>query len=363
MSEEQRESLQLDDKTADDEIIVKDEAVKDETVKDPKEQIWEDEKLDFDFPDLGKKNRDFLNILVSVLSIVTLCICTVTLIMAINVRNDVVAVRQDLDEMQAHVQSGGYAQISGEETVLDDVANVHGETVDGTEAADIVEAAELENVIWNADSDDHSGIRRVYLTFDDGPSSNTDRILDVLAKYDVKATFFVVGKDNYSEQYRRIVEEGHTLAMHSYSHVYSEIYKSVDAYSQDLTKLHDYLYELTGYDCNIVRFPGGSSNTVSDVDMLELAKYLDGQGMVYFDWNISSGDAEHGYLTPQQIADNVLGNLDRYNNAVVLMHDAANRDTTVDALPIIIEKILESEDTVLLPITSETAAVQHLRLK
>ena len=213
---------------------------------------------------------------------------------------------------------------------------------------------------WDGKGDSSSGIRRVYLTFDDGPSANTDRILDILAQYGVKATFFVVGKEGYADQYRRIVEDGHTLAMHSYSHRYNEVYASLDAYKADLTKLHDYLYELTGEDCRFVRFPGGSSNTVSTVSMWDLIDYLDSEDMVYFDWNVSSGDSTGGKKSVEQLTSNVLDNIGKYNNAVVLFHDAAGKTTTVDALAGIIEKILDSDNTVLLPISEDTVKVQHL---
>jgi peptidoglycan/xylan/chitin deacetylase (PgdA/CDA1 family) len=230
------------------------------------------------------------------------------------------------------------------------------------EEAESEEVASLENTaVWDRKGDTTDGMKRIYLTFDDGPSSNTDKILDVLDSYGVKATFFVVGKNGYDEQYRRIVEDGHTLAMHSYSHKYSEIYASLDSYKADLTKLHDFLYELTGVDCNIVRFPGGSSNTVSKVDMRELISYLDDEGMIYFDWNVSSQDASSTNKGAEYIADSVLSNMNKYNNTVVLFHDAANRDSTVEALPVIIEKILESGDSVFLPITESTVLVQHLR--
>ena len=98
-------------------------------------------------------------------------------------------------------------------------------------------------------------VRKVYLTFDDGPSGNTSRILDILAEYDVKATFFVVGKEEeqYQELYKRIVDEGHTLGMHSYSHKYDEIYQSVDSFAQDMSKLQEFLYETTGVWCQIGR--------------------------------------------------------------------------------------------------------------
>jgi peptidoglycan/xylan/chitin deacetylase (PgdA/CDA1 family) len=148
--------------------------------------------------------------------------------------------------------------------------------------------------------------------------------------------------------------------MHSYSHKYSEIYASLDAYKADLLKLHNFLYELTGVDCNIVRFPGGSSNTISKVDMNELISYLDDENMIYFDWNVSGQDATGTSRSAQSIADSVLNNLNKYNNSVVLFHDASNKDSTVAALPIIIEKVLESENSVFLPISEDTVLVQHV---
>jgi peptidoglycan/xylan/chitin deacetylase (PgdA/CDA1 family) len=229
------------------------------------------------------------------------------------------------------------------------------------EESDIAEAESLENqASWDRQGDKSDGMKRIYLTFDDGPSSNTDKILDILDSYGIKATFFVVGKSGYDEQYKRIVSEGHTLAMHSYSHKYSEIYQSLDTYKADLLKLHDFLYELTGVDSKIVRFPGGSSNTISKVDMGELISYLDEQDMIYFDWNVSSQDASSVTKSTQDIADNVINGLGKFNNSVVLFHDASNKDTTVEALPIIIDKVLESEDSVFLPISDDTVLVQHV---
>lgn len=211
-------------------------------------------------------------------------------------------------------------------------------------------------------SKEETDIRKVYLTFDDGPSSNTNRILDILAEYDVKATFFVVGKEEeeYQSLYKRIVEEGHTLAMHSYSHKYSEIYQSVESYSADLRRLQEFLYETTGVWCRYCRFPGGSSNAVSKVDMHDLIAYLDGQDMSYFDWNISSGDAASSYISPQNIIRNCTVKLQDYDEAIILMHDAANKNSTVEALPKLIETIQAMEDTKLVPITDDTEQVHHI---
>ena len=209
--------------------------------------------------------------------------------------------------------------------------------------------------------DSNEGMHKVYLTFDDGPSRNTDKILDILNEYGVKATFFVVGKDGFEEQYQRIVAEGHTLGMHSYSHKYQEIYQSLDSYVKDLNQIQSYLYEMTGENSTIVRFPGGSSNSVSHVDMHELISYLNQHGLTYYDWNISSADAGKGYISASQIVSNVMNNVRKYDSAVILMHDSADRNSTVEALPTIIEKILESENTVLLPISDDTVPIQHIQ--
>lgn len=212
------------------------------------------------------------------------------------------------------------------------------------------------------DSDTEDGIRKVYLTFDDGPSSNTGEILDILAEYDVKATFFVVGKEEekYQPLYKRIVEEGHTLAMHSYSHKYSEIYQSKESFVEDLTKLQEFLYDTTGVWCRYCRFPGGSSNTVSSVDMHDLIAYLEEQDMSYFDWNVSSGDASSAYISPDAIVRNSTSKLQNFQEAIILLHDASDKDSTVEALPRLIEQIQAMEDTKILPITDDTEAIHHI---
>ena len=204
--------------------------------------------------------------------------------------------------------------------------------------------------------------KKVYLTFDDGPSSNTDQILDILKDYDVKATFFVVGKtdERSVKAYQRIVEEGHTLAMHSYSHKYDEIYESKEAFARDQNSLQEYLYETTGVWPRIYRFPGGSSNTVSKVDMQELIEYLTDIGITYFDWNVASGDAVSRTLPAETIVNNCLSGIEKQKESVILMHDASNKGTTIEALPRIIEAIQEQGDAELLPITDETVPVQHI---
>ncbi|MCM1188204.1 MAG: polysaccharide deacetylase family protein [bacterium] len=203
---------------------------------------------------------------------------------------------------------------------------------------------------------------KVYLTFDDGPSIYTDDILDILDDYGVKATFFVVGKetDSAKEALQDIVDRGHTLGMHSYSHKYSDVYRSVDDFAEDFTKLQDYLYDVTGVKSNVYRFPGGSSNTVSRLDMHEFADYLAEQEVRFFDWNISSGDGGRALLSVETLVKNCTEDIEKHGTSVILMHDSASKSTTVDALPTIIENILAMEDTVILPITDDTEPVQHI---
>ena len=207
--------------------------------------------------------------------------------------------------------------------------------------------------------EDIEGTRYVYLTFDDGPSTYTDEILDILKEHDVKATFFVCGKPKYEAQYKRIVEEGHTLGMHSYSHKYSEIYESMDNYKADLDKLRIFLYETTGVWSRYYRFPGGSSNTVSKVDINDLTAYLDSADITFYDWNVSAGDDRAG-ATKDVIYANIVNNVPRFKHCIVLMHDAADKKSTVEALPEIIEAIEAMDDTVIVPITDDTLPVQHI---
>lgn len=213
--------------------------------------------------------------------------------------------------------------------------------------------------------DNETAQKEVYLTFDDGPSSSTSKILDILKEYDVKATFFVVGKtdETSAKLYQRIVEEGHTLAMHSYSHKYNEIYKSQENFVEDMEKLQEYLYDTTGVWTRFYRFPGGSSNTVSDVDMQKLMTYLDENGITYFDWNISSGDASSVQISSDNIVDNCINGLKDKSECMILMHDANEKRTTVEALPEVIRRIQERGDSVFLPITDETSPIQHITLQ
>ena len=209
-------------------------------------------------------------------------------------------------------------------------------------------------------SDPKTWPRRVYLTFDDGPSANTAKILDILKKYKVKGNFFVVGKEDpeLQKMYKRIVDEGHVLCMHSYSHKYNEIYSSVDAFTADLDKISELLRDVTGSVPKIYRFPGGSSNSVSRLPMKDFIKVLDERGITYYDWNVVAGDATNPMLPADKIIENSLCDLNEYEEAMILFHDLSNKTSTVEALPAIIEAIQKSGIPIV-PIDDDTIPIRH----
>lgn len=207
-------------------------------------------------------------------------------------------------------------------------------------------------------------IRKVYLTFDDGPSSYTKDILDILKRYNVKATFFVTGMNlQYDECLQEILDDGHSLGLHTFSHVYSDIYNSLDNFKEDFNKVRDYVYLNTGEKINLYRFPGGSANNVvSEETRNEILAWLKKEGIIYFDWNVYSGDAENQLLSAEEIADNCIKGVEECNTAIVLLHDSNGKKSTIEALPLIIEGINQLDDTMLLPMDEETVTIQQIRL-
>ena len=184
----------------------------------------------------------------------------------------------------------------------------------------------------------------VYLTFDDGPNpGTTDVILDILKEEGVEATFFVTN-NGPDDLIIREANEGHTVALHTASHDYGKIYSSDEAYFADLQAVHDRVQNLTGIDSRIIRFPGGSSNTVSrrysNGIMSRLTQEVQNKGYKYYDWNISSGDAEGGSPPPSKIYNNVVSSLRKDRSNMVLMHDI--KTYTRDALRDIIHYCKEN---------------------
>lgn len=178
-----------------------------------------------------------------------------------------------------------------------------------------------------------------YLTFDDGPSDNTLEILKILKKYNAKATFFVINTKNI-DYVKQIHNEGHTIGLHSYTHKYDVIYANSTAYYADLNQISAKVEELTGVKSTVIRFPGGSSNQIKGSCkgiMTFLTKSVLANGYSYFDWNVSSGDAESNNVPYTKIRDNVLSQAKNKNSICVLFHDSAVKTSTVQALPEIIE--------------------------
>ena len=180
----------------------------------------------------------------------------------------------------------------------------------------------------------------IWLTFDDGPSATiTPKVLDILKKENVKATFFVLNYSSSNEHLiKRIVAEGHTIGIHGYSHEYSKIYKSKETFMNNIYSLQDKIYKSTGVKSMYIRFPGGSSNTVSrhycKGIMTELTKEVLSKGFRYYDWNISSGDAG-GAKNAKAVYKNVTKNLSKKRGNLVLCHDIHQK--TLEALPDIIK--------------------------
>ncbi len=202
------------------------------------------------------------------------------------------------------------------------------------------------------------GKKTIYLTFDDGPGPHTARLLDVLAKYNVKATFFVTGLNPaYDAMITRAYKEGHSIGLHTYTHRYQTVYASKEAYYQDLNLISNKVKNLTGVETKLIRFPGGSSNTVSKRVpglMTLLARDVEARGYKYFDWNITSGDAGETTST-QVVANNVIRNL-RNDYSIVLQHDS--QGFSVNAVETIIQYGL-SHGYTFAPLTMSSPTAHH----
>lgn len=179
----------------------------------------------------------------------------------------------------------------------------------------------------------------IYLTFDDGPSEHTGRLLDVLKKYGVKATFFVTGRGD-DTFFKREYDEGHTVALHTNTHNYAYVYSSIDNYFSDLNTISNRVKAQTGIESKLIRFPGGSSNLVSrrydgrTRIMSKLVNEVTKRGYTYFDWNVDSNDAG-GAKTADEVFNNVTSRLVVGGDSVVLQHDV--KGFSVDAVERIIE--------------------------
>ncbi len=206
-----------------------------------------------------------------------------------------------------------------------------GKELEGTESINVTQSGKLP-------PRQPSKEKVAYLTFDDGPTNNvTPAVLDTLKKYNVKATFFVLGKmvETHPDVLKRTYNEGHFIANHSYSHDYNYLYSTPDNFIADMKKSESTIKKVLGEDINVdyIRFPGGGFYESRKAYREAAVK----NGYYYVDWNCLNGDAEGGKKTHQQLVDGVIKTSKGKNEIVILMHDSSSKMTTAESLGQVIE--------------------------
>lgn len=295
--------------------------------------------------------KDVQKKILTVALVVGVILVLFSLLQIILLKQEMKEIKQELGELKTIV--------TGEKT---DIHQEDSNSVSSGDAEQAVSSAIQSEVPEEESLKEPDVKHKVYLTFDDGPSKQTEAILDILDEYGVKATFFVVGKEGekVQERLQMIYDRGHTIGMHSYSHDYADIYDSMEAFRADFLKSKKYIYDATGVETKYFRFPGGSSNRAGKIDMNDVVTFLQEQGVEYYDWNVSSGDGGGTLMPADVIVENCTKNILRYDTSIILMHDSAGKSTTVEALPQIIERIQAMEDTAILPITQASKPVHHV---
>ena len=242
------------------------------------------------------------------------------------------AIDESGNDLTAYVQVTGEVKpwIVGSYELNYYIMNEQGETASAKRVVNVVPQPMPDTVVPEE--------KTIYLTFDDGPGPYTERLLNLLANYGVKATFFVTGNGpDYDDMIGRAYREGHAIGVHSYTHDYSRIYANEQAFFDDFQAMEDLIYSQTGSYTRLFRFPGGSSNTVSRNYnygiMSRLARYMTDMGYVFFDWNVTSGDAGETTST-YRVAENVKNGCSEHTVCVVLQHDI--KGFSVDAVENII---------------------------
>lgn len=257
-------------------------------------------------------------------------------------------------------------KVFGLQKQLDELRNQK-QAAEVSATADVAQAKEKtqetvsgDAIVVSGGAVDTAVKKKVYLTFDDGPGTQTAKILDILRENKVKATFFVTGKeDTYSKKlYKRIVKEGHTLGMHSYSHIYDDIYSSKKEFKRDLNQIYTLLYETTGVAPTYYRFPGGSSVTGIDVPIHDLISILEEKGLIYLDWNVISPDTTQASVSKKKMITGILEGVAAYDSSVILLYDVADHPMTAKALPEIIKQ-LKKQNCEILPVNEATALIRH----
>lgn len=233
------------------------------------------------------------------------------------------------------------AQVASQDAAAQD-GQSQGELSRGERAPSDERAAELALDPDRATKWNYKGVEEkvVYLTFDDGPSYNTEKILDILDDYGAKATFFVTGRSpEYRSSIKDAYERGNSIGLHTMTHDYDKLYASTDAFFDDLEQVGEVVKEEIGYVPYLTRFPGGASNTISanysPGIMTELVEEVPARGYQFYDWNVGSADASGINVAPETIVQSAC--VEGYRNVMLLFHDSNTKDTTVEALPQVIE--------------------------
>lgn len=291
-----------------------------------------------------RKNRDLkIVIAIIILAIIGIFICT-GIILYNKHKLEAIIATADIEDENDTLES----ILEEDKKIFDNVA-IDNEVADSNEGVEQRhEVTEEEKNFINAVDNIYNGEegKRVFLTFDDGPTEEvTPHILDILDKYNIKATFFVLGtrvKQN-PDILKRAYESGHYIANHGYSHKYSKIYESVDTILEEYNKTEDAIREALGnpdYKSHLFRFPGGSKGGPYEKIKKEARTKLKEEGIAYLDWSALTYDAG-GAKTKEDILKNLKDTLNGWDNVVILMHDAADKKITYETLEDVIKYLQE----------------------
>lgn len=277
-----------------------------------------------------RRNRDFrIVITIIILAIIGILVCS-----GIIIYNKYKAVSAVADVNENKLEA-----VNNEKNAAEENEVKEGENSTNSDNKEFISA--IENIYNGKEG------KRVFLTFDDGPSKEvTPHILDILDKYNIKATFFVLGNrvKMYPDIVKQEYEAGHYIANHGYSHKYSSIYKSADSVLKEYNKTEQVIREALGdetYSSNLFRFPGGAYGGPYEKIKKKARKKLKENGIAYLDWSALTYDAE-GADTKKEILSNLKETINGWNNVVILMHDAADKKITYETLEDVI-KYLKKE--------------------
>lgn len=294
----------------------------------------------------------------AILSIVALTVSVVSLGRRIHTLED--TIEQISDGITANTSDAVDAP-GGRAVDADPAGNINYDLTNAEDAADIDFSQIIVGMDDPANAAGEGDTHYVYLTFDSVPGEQTFALLDALEASGVKATFFVSGEcgTTADEAVAQIYDSGHTLGMHSYCNQYSTLYASVEAFENDLARITDHVTELTGTSPRYYRFPGGSGNEISNLAMAEFVRTLNDNDIIYFDWNVTSGDLGADVQT-DAIVDRVTSQVAQYRTSVVLLHDSSDATKTAEAIGPLVEA-LRAMDAVILPIDEHTTRIQYIK--